>query len=92
MDLLVHIPCLIHWSTCTLKKHPRHRHRPHTKTKKVRNDSNLSLVINRGLVENWKKHSHQLSTNSHVLYSTVNGQVASNEVNISDVVLFGEKM
>ena len=39
-----------------------------------------------------EKHSHPVSINSDVLYNTVNGQVAPNEVNVNDAVLIGEKI
>ena len=39
-----------------------------------------------------EKHSHPLSINSDVLYNIVNGQVAPNDVNVSEAVLTGEKM
>ncbi len=38
-----------------------------------------------------EKHSHPLAVNSDVLFNIVNGQVAPNEVNVSDAVLIGEK-
>jgi hypothetical protein len=43
-------------------------------------------------VESSKKHSHAPSINSDVLYNIVKGQIAPNEVNVSDAVLIGEKM
>jgi hypothetical protein len=39
-----------------------------------------------------QKHSHSQSIKSDILYNNVNGQIASNKVNASDVVPIGEKM